>query len=242
MSSSLLDGLVAYWPLNEQVASGDRADVHGILTATDVNTVPGVAGMLDGAADLEAGNNERFSVASNAGFDTGDAVNWTFAAWVNLESKGAARCIAARDNSFNLQFNNGANRFRLTNRDSANNIVATLDADALGIPALATWYDVIIWNDAASNLIGIRVNDTHENTIANGTTGASGSGNAFMIGAAGDGSVQWDGMIHGVGFWNRLLTAAEKTARYNGGSGLPYPFYRQNPVMRGLLRGTLAGI
>ena len=32
-----------------------------------------------------------------------------------------------------------------------------------------------------------------------------------------------DGLIDEVGVWSRLLTADEKTALYNSGSGLAYP-------------------
>ena len=62
----LTDDLVAYWTLDE--ASGTRSDSVGSSDLTDINTVTSAPGILNGAAQFTAANNEYFEVADNPSF------------------------------------------------------------------------------------------------------------------------------------------------------------------------------
>src|SRR5690606_32279050 len=95
--------------------------------------------------------------------------------------------------------------------------------------ALSTgqWHFIVGWFDAAAGRAFVEVDD-------NGTVGQSSAGNtlqaastaAFQIGARQyvGSRAPWNGRIQRVGFWKRVLTDDERTALYNAGAGLDYPF------------------
>lgn len=242
MASTLLDDLVAFWPLTE--ASGQRNDVHNRgHHLTDVNTVLSATGLGNQglAADFERTNNEYLSLAAHADFDVGDAVSWTMQFWLNLEDKGSAdRNVVARPNAFRLKYDQGSDRFQFALLNGSNSTVNNYNMANFGSPSIGTWYHFLIWNDATNNLMGVRVNDQFEDTNANGTTGSTGNGQILYIGSSQSVNNPWDGLMWGVGFWMRLLTSAEKTRLFNAGRGLKYPFYT-NESIRGVSRGVMMG-
>ena len=74
--SSLLDGLVHAWPLNEP--SGTRYDVVGTAHLTDNNTVGAAPGMHNDAANLIAVNSEWLSIAATP---TPVGSDWSWSFW-----------------------------------------------------------------------------------------------------------------------------------------------------------------
>jgi len=227
ISTALTNNLISYWKLDE--ASGTRYDSHGTNDLADNGTVTSATGKLGAAGDFEVDNIEYLSIASNSSLNTGD-IDFTFSAWVRLESKGANRFIIAKDHitsgqrEYALYYSSVADRFRFelhSATDSATNVTA----NALGSPALSTWYFIVAWYDSAADMMYIQVNNGTVNSAAKGTLQA-GSSAEFRIGARQyTGLVQpFDGLIDEVGFWKRVLTSDERTQLYNSGSALPYPF------------------
>lgn len=213
-----LSDLVSHWKLDE--ASGTRVDAHGAHDLTDNNTVTQGAGQIGDAAEFAAANSEYLNV-SHADFNLGD-IDWTICGWVYLASKGAGRTIVSKYNGTGMEaflsFQNAADRFNL--------LSGSLDihADALGAPALNTWYFVVGWHDAAGDTLNIQVNDgTVDSTATAGAFAAAGDG-VLDLGARVDITDFWDGRLDSISYWKRLLTSAERTALYNAGSGIDYPF------------------
>jgi trimeric autotransporter adhesin len=218
--SPLLTSLVAYWKLDE--ASGTRADATGRgNNLTDNNTVTQAAGKVGSAAQFTAANSEYLRVADNADISTGN-VDFTLACWLQLATKGARRGAVAKDNNagagveYELEYENTTDRIRWRVRGE------TLNADVLGSPAAGTWYFVVAWHDSAQAKRFVQVNDGTANSAAQITPPADGAA-ALDIGRW-EAGFYWDGLIDEVGFWKRVLTAAERTTLYNGGAGRTYPF------------------
>ncbi len=234
---SLLSGLVAYWPLHE--ASGSRYDALGHLDMTDNATVTGNLGIVENASQFTAANSEYLSRAGDdAALSTGD-IDYTFWAWVYLDSKGADRVIlskygAAGVREYLFYFNNAADRiqFLVSNDGTA---ATTLSDTSLGSPATATWYFIRAWHDSVANVLGIQSNLNAVVTTAH-TTGSFDSTSAFLIGANNSATpaLFWNGRICEVGFTKRLLTDAEHWWLYKWGMGRTYPFDgRISPTMLG---------
>lgn len=224
----LASGLVSYWALDE--ASGTRNDSHGSNHLTDNATVAGTTGKISNAADFEAGNSEYLSLASNADVQTGD-IDFTFAAWVNLESAAGLRTILSKFNNtsnlreYLLDYSATTSRFRFTVSSNGTS-TTTVSADNFGAASLATWYFVVAWHDATANTINIQVNNGTPNSAAH-TGGVFTGSAAFRIGAAvasGGAPAYFDGLIDEVAFWKRALTDAERTDLYNSGSGRNYAY------------------
>lgn len=225
--SSLIADLIAYYKLDE--AGGNRADSHtGGYTLTDNNTVLSAAGIINNAALFAAASSEYLS-SSNAVFERNGDMFLTWSCWAYLGSKAANRTIFSRDQvngagrNYLLLYNNGADRFAAYTFSAIGAITGNVVANALGSPAINTWYHIILELDDDNNSLTIRINDSLEDSA--GTTGTpigSSGVSDFAIGNASSGFM--DGRVDEWGFWGRLLTATEKTNLYNGGAGLTYPF------------------
>lgn len=226
--SSLLRGLVAYWPLDE--VSGTRADISGNgLFLTDNNTVTQAAGKIGSAAAFTAANNEFFTRGDHPLLSMGD-LDFTVALWAYLTDKTADRVLigkgdagAAATLEYMIEYFNGTDRFRWRVGDgSSNSAIAT--ANTLGSPATETWYFIVAWHDATANTINIQVNNGTVDSAAY-SAGSHDNASGLWIGKEPNGGFgKMEGRIDEVAVWRRLLTAAERTALYAAGSGRRYPF------------------
>ncbi len=225
--SSLLTDLVAYWQLDE--ASGNRSDSHSnAITLGDTNTVSSTTGIISAlAADFENGNNEYLDAADSATLSLGSDTSFTLSAWVKLESVvGSTRAVIGKRNGTlaeDTELLVGATTsetilFRVGNDTTYVELTDT------NVMATGTWYFVVCWHDGPNDTVNIQFNNgTVTSTAWTGGT-FDGSGN-FQIGTiAASTTADWDGLIEGVGYWKRVLTADERTELYNAGAGLDYPF------------------
>lgn len=220
---SLLDDLISYWKMDE--ASGDALDAHSTNDLTDTNTVAAGTGIINGGRDFEVGNSEYFNLADNAALSVGN-IDFTFTAWVKLESKVADSSIVGKggenDLPYNLDWGTTADRFRfrVSSATGFTNLT-TATANNLGSPSLATWYFIVAWHDATANTINIQVNNGTADSAAY-SAGSYDDTGAFRIGSFPFYNNYFDGLIDEVGFWKRILTTDEKTDLYNSGAGLSY--------------------
>lgn len=221
---AITDNLQAFYSL------ADVNDAHSTNHLTNVNTATFVSGKVGNCVDLELGSTQYLAIADNAAHSMAD-IDFMVWAWCKLESKPAAvmSAVAKFESGSNrreymLSWNNTADRFQfVVSPDGTSTANGTVNADNLGAPALDTWYFVVAWHDAASNQVGIRVDNGTANTAAY-SGGCSDRLGAFSIGSRSAGGLPWDGMIDEVGVKKSLLTSDEQTALYNGGSGFAYPF------------------
>lgn len=225
VASSLLTSLIAYWKLDE--ASGTREDSHtNDLDLTDNNTVTQATGKVDNAGQFTAANTEYLSHTDDALLRTGD-IDFTFAGWVYFDSLVAARGILSKarpqnaGGEYEVFFNTGSSAISWWVRKADNSALVTLDSSGT-VFSTATWYWVEVYHDAASNVIGIRINNgtAAETAITGGVFSGT---NAFHLGAL-NGAFTMSGRLDEWGFWKRRLTSDERAALYNSGNGKTYPF------------------
>lgn len=234
VSNGLLNNLIAYWPGDE--ASGNLLDAHSNgLDLTDILTVSNNTGLVYGLARQYTAANLEYHMrpGDDALLSVGD-VDFTFATWIYLNSKSADRTIigkwsaAAGNREYLVNYDNSSDRFSfvISNDGTAS---TQEDADNLGSPALSTWYLIIAWHDPVANTINIQVSNGIVDS-QNYALGANDFGSRFAISSRrGNGpDLVWDGRIGPTAMWKSaagaggVLTAAKRTALYNGGAGLPY--------------------
>jgi hypothetical protein len=182
------------------------------------------AGKVSNAAALVRANSEYLYHTDNASLSTGD-IDYTVQIWVYLDSKSGVESIISKDSTgsnceYALYYNSSTDRFVFRVYSSSGVTIGEVTANALGSPALSTWYHILIWHDSVNNQVGVRINDTYQNTAA--TTGVPSDTTATFYVGANEGTNYWNGRIDETAFWKRLLTADEKTWLYNGGSGRAY--------------------
>lgn len=240
---SLSSGLMDYWRMWE--ASGNRESTMGRNTLTDNNTVTGNPGLVLNAAQFTRANSERLSLASNADVTAGD-ISFTVACWAYLDSKPAGLMFmlnkdgtTAGQREYALFWNNATDRFNFNVYTATDSAKAAL-ANTLGAPALATWYFITCWHDAAADTVNIEVNMGGVDSTATTAALQAASTAEFAIGARSGGTLFFDGRICEATKWNRVLMKQERWWLYNNGLGRSYPFDgRISLAMLGRERGQL---
>jgi len=220
---ALTDSLISYWKMDE--ASGNALDANSTNDLTDTNTVGSGTGIINGGRDFEFANSEKFTRADNAALSVGN-IDFTFTAWVKLESKPGDASIIGKGGSndlpYNLDYGTTADRFRLRLSSAAGfTNLTTVTANNLGSPSTGVWYFIVAWHDATANTINIQVNNGTANSAAYSAGSYDDSGD-FEIGAFPFYGNYFDGLIDEVGFWKRTLDSTERSDLYNGGAGLSY--------------------
>lgn len=226
---ALIDDLVSSWELDE--ASGNALDSHGSspLTETGGTIGTGTGLVYSTARDFESADTECFERADSAALSTGD-IDFTIEAWVNAETLSGDHQIVTKDaRAGNIEYAlksepSQSQQFRLyVSSDGGFGGFVGVVATNFGPPSTGTWYQVIAWHDAANNEIGIAVNAGTANTQAH-SGGVLDANSPFRIGALGNDTEYWDGLIGPVRFWKRVLSSAERTELYNGGAGRDYAY------------------
>ena len=93
--------------------------------------------------------------------------------------------------------------------------------------ATGQWYFIVAGYDAVSGKAFIQINNgTEQSTTSLGPTDR---GNGFTIGRTFDHFLS--GLVQSVGVWDRVLTASERTALYNGGSGFDLQIHAKYTYM-----------
>jgi len=236
--NGLLNNLIAYWKEDEAAGANDALDAHtNGLTMTQTDNPGSAAGVINTARVLAA--NDYFSRIDDAWLSTGD-VDFTISCWVyptNLAFGGGQVAfskynIVGGQREYLLYYNrvDHAPNDRFSFTVSSNGVVTqAVDANTFGGVVNNSWYHLIAWHDAGSDEIGISVNDVADtlpyalgvfDSTAKPAMGVLYNGPAIVY--------QHIGRHDETGFWKSApggggaLTAAQRTALYNGGAGLTY--------------------
>jgi hypothetical protein len=205
---SLLDGLVAYWKLDE--GSGTRIDSAGSNNLTDNNTVGNATGKIGNAADFIRANSEYLAVAL-------DKTNYTtisFSFWFYIDADFPTTGIV----SWSVAPNTTTPFLQLSLDSGTIRLYVDADFRVTKAIALNTWYHaVILYNGTAWKL--------YLNNVLEGTyTGAYGSLPVITLFLGTGYNGYFDGKLDEFGIWNRALTASEIAILYNSGAGITFPF------------------
>jgi hypothetical protein len=206
--------LQAYWRLDE--ASGTRSDTKGSNHLTDNNTVTAAAGIIGNCAEFTKANNESLTVADSAAVSGGD-FDWSMSVWIKLKSKSTSMGIVSKWNSggneWILFYDPGSDRFRFI-------WGGTLVANALGAPALDTWYHVVITHNTATDILKIRVNDNNALEDVQGSGGAFPADGTSPLEIGSYSSANFfDGFVDELLITKKVLSATEITKLYFAGAG-----------------------
>lgn len=230
--SPLLNGLVAYWKMDETSdGSGavTRNDSAGANHLTDNGTTPSAAAVVGNGCNFTRANKEYLSCNSNATLQTGD-IDFSFAIWVNFKAVDVVQWIAQKWNPDNankewlLRYNTATSRleFLWYINASGTNVKAT--ANNLGAPQINTWYLVVIRRNKTTQKIDISVNGGTPNEATGATGGNAGAGQ-LLIGTDSYIESLVNGYTDEAAMWKRYIADAEVAELYNGGSGNTHPFF-----------------
>jgi hypothetical protein len=222
--ATLSNGLVSYWKLDE--ASGTRNDSVGTNHLTNSDSVSTIAGKI--------GNSARFSKssfttrlglyrASNSSLQTGN-IDYTFTAWVKMNAYTTGGVIGKGDTGatreYRLVFDGTSRHFQFVVNTSTGEKVVSTPVNSV---TTGNWYFVRAYHNAATDQIGISLNNSTATTTATGGSAPTAYSSNFTIGDYNDVTgYRLDGDVDEVGFWKRNLSNQEVLDLYNGGSGNTY--------------------
>ena len=219
--STLLDGLVSYWALEE--TSGTRYDSVGDNDLTDNNTVGYAAGKHNNAASFVAANSEYLNFASPVIPANSD---FTVAHWQYLAADEAATGMLSWKTNGALQNDQHGIFFEPNN--SGNHRMYVRRGYGPGIELgdnRGAWILVVyeyVHATTTTRLMGLGTAANHGVWTAD-SVAAVGNNNAFDIGGP-DATIYMNGRIDEMAIWNRVLTDDERTELYAAGAGKFYPF------------------
>lgn len=220
-----LDDLVFHFKFDN-----DADDEHSTNNLTQVNTPTFVAGKLGQAIELVKANDEYCTIADNAELSLDADTPFTICGWIHptsipnngkvflkaqgdIQGNGTEYCLeilASAPSILGFQVGNNV----------ANQSVFTAQTVFLNL-----WTFVLCEHDPTNNLLTIALNNNAPVTAAWAGGTHNGNGNLLFGSYRAAGSAHnWDGYLDSWSFFKRLLTADEKTALYNAGDGLDYPF------------------
>ena len=228
-TSTLLDGLVSWWSMEEIAKTTPREDSHGtntLSTITGTSNPLGVAGLVNNACQFVGAEANRLYCASS-GVVTG-ANDYTYAMWINNDQYGAWEGLL-QINTGNSVLVGGTDFFTAINGTKLvwylnNSGVWKVQTSTATVNTTGAWFLIVISHKVSTKTMTMSVNDDSngDSTTYAGTHGTPGDN--FQIGNYGHlATYAFDGKIDEVAHWNRVLTAAEITELYNSGAGIGYP-------------------
>lgn len=228
IGNGLLNNLIAYWKMDE--ASGSALDAHANGLTMTQNASPGsAAGLVYAGARTFNGSSQYFYRTNSSIVQTGN-VDFTWSAWVRtgaslpLFAPIMTKGRGSLEYSLYYQASYGYNKFRFEVHDGSN--LKTIGASSPSPASVDTWYMVTGWHDSVLDTINIQINDGTVYSTQH-STGVRELMNDLWFGGA-EWAEYWLGRIGPVAFWKSaaggggVLTAAQRTALWNGGAGLAY--------------------
>lgn len=215
--STLLDGLMGYWKLDE--TSGNAVDSSGSgYTGTSSNITYTASGKISRCYTF---NGTTSNVALGNIIKPTTALS--FSIWTKDGGQSAEKFIIG-----NTIYDTAWRGWRFT-RYTGNSVGIFLSDGSTYLDQAYgsnysddAWHNTIFtWNGTTAYFYKDGVKSSAYNW--SGTISYNATHN-LRFGANDSGSLVYDGEIDEVGIWNRALTDAEASWLYNSGSGLTHPF------------------
>ena len=203
------DGLVAYWTLDEPGAGDGRTDLVGdndlVVIHNGSEGALSSAGVIGGATGFSYWPDHALLTAldlSDPALQFPDEP-WTLAFWWRATGYDTS-VILSKAGDLTIAHNTDRVHFSV-NFDG--NYLMTRDA-----PADHGWHFYVVWYDGADLFLQIDDGPVHSAAV---TVTPSPDTGVFRLNPSGVGR----GYVDELGKWDRVLTADERAALYNGGAG-----------------------
>lgn len=221
--STLLDNLVAYYPLDE--SSGTRADALGSYDLTAFNSPTSGAGIQGNAAEFASASSQYLEGTITA---NRNGKSWFASVWVKVAASpsGGQNFLSTANptngKGIDIAINSSkALNWRLWTGGTFYN--ANFDASLTN----NTWHHVVVAYNATTSELVTWLDAANKKTTASIATIQSETTVTVSLGyrPAFGGQEYFDGLVDEVGIWlNKYPTDDEIAELYNAGVGIAYPF------------------
>lgn len=220
------DPPIAFWAFDE--ASGTAVDVVGGYNL-DPNNITYSTGKIGNAAFFNGSNSQLSRDQSLAGAlsFTGD---FSFSFWINISAQptgtlfpivGKFLFVGSDDRQYLIMYEDaGGGIFNLCANLSSNGTASTKHNVANTL-TIGTWHHIVCTYNAALGLVEFFKDGSSVGTASHGITSLFAGGAHFWLGTISGFSAWFNGGLDMLAAWDRVITADEIAALYNGGAGAP---------------------
>lgn len=220
---ALKTSLVALWELSE--ASGTRNDSHSTNHLTPSGTPGNTAGKYSSnALRLVSASSQYLNIADNAALSMNNET-FSVAGWVRMTFDNTEAWILSKwsgsSREYILTWDRLSKKFGFSVSNDGTSYT-DVEATTFGTPATdgSQWCWIYAYHEQGVGL-GISVDNGTINTATH-TGGVYSGTEEFRVGSHPGGFFFIDADIQQLGIWRKLLDAGDRTAIYNGGTGLAY--------------------
>ena len=218
VGSSLLVGLVSYWPLDEP--SGPAYDAHGTNHLTAINAPVSGTGKVGNARQFNAASGQALEIASNPSLVLG-VPDITIACWVWLETLTAWQPFISKGTAT-------SHEYTLANYPGPYQYHWSFGGYGIGTdgyitPTTGAWHLVILWTDQAANTTNMQVDNGTVWTYPGTFAGFIDTG-PFSLGHMLATASYMQGKLDEVGIWKVKLADSQRAGLWSAGAGVTYPF------------------
>ena len=213
---ALIDGILAYWNLNDNGSGGvSLVDSTGnSYTLTNNNGVTLGTGIIAGDAVVSS---QIYSFLNTESF-YGSVSDFSVAGWIYVDDSFSSQYPSCFSGSSFTNFNVYVRDEIVP--DGLRVTVGGSDTQISGVISVNTWHYIAITRTGSD--VNIYVDGYN---VGSGTNGDSVDLSGFYLGSSSYGSAtNFNGGIDEVGVWSRELSSIEVYDLYNSGYGLTYPF------------------
>ena len=224
--NGLLEGLLAYFPMNEE--SGDMVDVSETYTLVAQNAPGSAAGKIYDLARLFARESEQYFTASIPDIENLNTA-MTFAWW---EYPVSYTGVGGNYNYIWGQGSYASGGFHIIHTHDGGIVLylhdntgpeAEWSKHTLQTPTLNAWNFSIFTYDSNTNVWTYRLNAEDELTDSDWVTGAwKATTSDPTVGCGPNLTHHYDGRMGPIMIWNSVLTSDQRLALYNSGAGIAY--------------------
>lgn len=229
--NGLLNSLVAYWPMNEAAGANNALDLHtNNLTLTQQYSPGAAGGKVYATARLFTPASYHHFFRTNESLLQAGDVDLTVAMWMwcDVASLGLYYPFAKWSTASNREyavFSFTDNKLRFAVSNLGTNSIQAVNNDAV---PYQQWFLFVGWHDAVANTVNSQINSGTVVSVAHSTGIFVGVSTLTVSKQSNAFGSWWPGRIGPIMLWKSApgaggaLSAAQRTALYNGGAGLAY--------------------
>lgn len=217
---------ISFWNFDEP--SGNALDARGVNTLTNVGSTGYSTGQLNNGADVTA-NTKGFAItdAAQSGLDlSGD---FSFSLWVKPVTVADNRMIqkfgAPGQRSYRLDMNSDATCTIYAGVLQDGSTEAQVSWNLAAAMTTGVWHHLVwTWAAATSKANLYFDGNVQAEKTTTGVTSLFNSTADFNVGRLTAASIGSNASYDAVGAWNVVLSPADASSLWNGGTGRQYPF------------------
>lgn len=225
ISTHLDSGLISYWEFENNSMSSVDLDSQGINAFTRHGTVTSISGKILNAIQPDVTTYLSVDPATN-GMAIGNNANYTFGGWFKKPSTFSSYAPIfqrgvigeSQNRSFHLQYTLGTDNLTLAKSHNGVSLETVSTANNIGLVDNG-WHFIVAWVDGSHLTLNVQVDN---GVIYTESMNYSATWNVgtLMLGSSSFIPLQF--AVDQLFYYNRVLSAVERTMLYNGGNGLSY--------------------